>query len=256
MRGGIRATAAVALASVVVLGGGIAGGAAPAARAADQPQLLVSDDGVGFFPEFRGGLFDEAGVLVPQDEVEASLWLRNDSSAAAELRISVSSISTSSAELASSMTLTTVDADRGSRRESDLGLLQRCDVLVPSRPLAAGATTRIDFMITMLDVPQKVAQDEFADFSLSAVLRDAAAGPLPSSACDEDGVDIPVAVDDPVESGGADLPAAAVPAAASGAERLGTTGSSPSGWVVAAGSLLGLGFLLVAGRRRRREDES
>lgn len=250
MHGVIRATAAVLAATVLALGGALAA-SAPAAQAAGQPQLLVSDDGISFFPEFGGGLFDDAGILVPQDVVEASLWLRNDSSTAAELRISVSSISTSSAELASSITLTTVDADRGSRSESDLGLLQRCDVLVPSRTLAAGATTRIDFMITMLDVPEKIAQDEFADFSLSAALRDSAAGPLPSRACDENGVEIPIAVDDPADAGGV-----ALPAAASGAERLGTTGSSPSGWVVAAGALLGLGFLLVAARRRRREDES
>lgn len=215
-------------------------------------ELLVSRDGVTFTPELSGGLFDDADVLVPRDSVDSSLWLRNDTTEPAQVRISVAQVATSSTELADSITFMTTDVARGTRYETDFSLMRRCDVVLQSRVLSAGATMRVDFNITMLDVAERIAQSEFGSVTLRAAMRDAAAGPLPSEACDTAGVDIPIDGGE-VDPGPGTQPAAG---AVTDPTRLGATGTEVRGWLIAAGTLLGFGLILVASRRRREKEES
>lgn len=212
--------------------------ASPAAAA--EQQLLVSSDGIHFTPGLDGGLFDDTEKLVPGQAITASLWLRNATEVPAELRVSVNDMAMSSPQLASSLNITAVDTGRGTTVSSDVDELRQCDIIVPSRRVGAGRTVRIELTLRMLDVDRQIAQNELGSWSMRAAMRDGAAGPFPASACEDDGVDVPI---DPGFAGGAD------------AERLGTTGTdAPTGWAVLAGALVAFGVLLIA-RRRRREPE-
>ena len=197
-------------------------------------ELLVSDDGVTFGTTFSGRLFDDVGVMVPEDTVTASFWVMNPTVDPASMRVSVEQMVVSSPALATSMTLSTWDQGTGLTSTTQLDTLAECDVVVPGQTLPGGAIIRVDMTITMLSVTGHVAQGQLGVLNFLAAMRDAAAGPFPASACDDEGVLIT-----------SNLPA-----------QLGHTGSDlPTGWLAAGGALLGFGILLVIARRRRNRDD-
>jgi LPXTG-motif cell wall-anchored protein len=197
-------------------------------------ELLVSDDGVNFTTTFSGGLFDDAGVMVPEDVVTASFWVKNPTVDPASVRVSVQDLVVSSPVLATSLTLSTWDEGTGTTSTQQLDTLAECDVVVPGQTIAGGAIIRVDMTITMLSVTNQVAQGQLGELNFLAAMRDAAAGPFPASACDDEGVLIT-----------SNLPA-----------QLGHTGSDlPTDWLAAGGALLGFGILLVFARRRRNRDD-
>jgi LPXTG-motif cell wall-anchored protein len=197
-------------------------------------ELLVSDDGVTFGTTFSGGLFDDVGVMVPEDTATASFWVKNPTVDPASMRVSVEQMVVSSPVLATSMMLTTWDEGTGLTNTSQLSTLAACDVVVPGQIIPGGAIVRVDMTITMLSVTGHVAQGQLGVLNFLAAMRDSAAGPFPASACDDEGVLIT-----------SNLPA-----------QLGHTGSDlPTGWLAAAGALLGFGILIVLARRRRNRDD-
>ena len=224
------AASVLALAIGVTLGGGVS-----SAQAAG-PQVLVSADGITFTPNVTVGLFDDIGILVPQDVETRSVWVRNPLSTPVQMRISVAGISTSSLEFAQSVTLTSADPASGTSVTESLADLARCDVVVGSRPVAAGATMRFDLSIAMLDVTDQVAQQENGSLSFLVGMRDAAAGAFPANACNDVNVAIPAA--DP--PGGLVI----------------TGADMPYDWFAVAAALIGFGLLLVWRRRRERAEES
>ena len=224
------AASVLALAIGVTLGGGVS-----AAQAAG-PQVLVSADGITFTPNVTVGLFDDIGILVPQDVETRSVWVRNPLSTPVQMRISVAGISTSSLEFAQSVTLTSADPASGTSVTESLADLARCDVVVGSRAVAPGATVRFDLSISMLDVADQIAQDENGNLSFLVGMRDAAAGAFPANACDDVNVAIPAA--DP--PGGLVI----------------TGADMPYDWFALATALIGFGLLLVWRRRRERAEES
>ena len=66
---------AKAAASVLAVAAAVTLGVAAPAQAAG-PQVLVSADGVTFTPNVTVGLFDDVGILVPQDVETRSIWVR------------------------------------------------------------------------------------------------------------------------------------------------------------------------------------
>jgi LPXTG-motif cell wall-anchored protein len=220
---------------LLAVAGSVAG--ASAASAADPAEILVSTDGATYTTTLAGGLFDDIGLLVPQDSESKSLWIKNPLNTSVSMRVSVSDIMTSSAEWAESVTLTSERA--GGIPTTELFTdLDKCDVIVPITAIAAGATVRVDFAIDMLDVDNVVAQNQTGSLDFKVAMRDGAAGAFPASACDDSGVVVPV-VDPPANPG-----------------NLAITGAElPTDWLVAAGVMLGFGLLLLV-RRRRRSAES
>jgi LPXTG-motif cell wall-anchored protein len=197
-------------------------------------ELLVSDDGITFGTSLSGGLFDDVGLMVPEDTATASFWVMNPTVDPASMRVSVEQMVVSSPALATSMTLSTWDQGTGLTSTTQLDTLAECDVVVPGQTLPGGAIIRVDMTITMLSVTGHVAQGQLGVLNFLAAMRDAAAGPFPASACDDEGVLIT-----------SNLPA-----------QLGHTGSDvPTGWLAAGGALLGFGILLVFARRRRNRDD-
>ena len=224
------AASVLAIALGVTLGGGVSEAQAVG------PQVLVSADGVTFTPNVTVGLFDDIGILVPQDVETRSVWVRNPLSTPVQMRISIAGISTSSLEFAQSVTLTSADPAAGTSTTQSLADLVRCDVVVGSRPVPAGTTMRFDLSVAMLDVTDQVSQSENGSLSFLVGMRDAAAGAFPANACDDVNVAIPAA--DP--PGGLVI----------------TGADMPYDWFALATALIGFGLLLVWRRRRERAEES
>ena len=219
---------------LLAVAGSLAGASAASAAPAE---ILLSTDGSTFSTTLDGGLFDDMGLLVPQDSETKSLWIKNPLTTSVSMRMSISDIVTSSAEWADSVTLTSERAG-GTPTTELFSDLAKCDILVPITALAAGAVVRVDLTIDMLDVPGLVAQEQTGSLAFKVAMRDGAAGAFPASACDDSGVVVPV-VDPPANPG-----------------NLAITGAElPTDWLVAAGVLLGFGVLLLV-RRRRRSEES
>ncbi|WBU39145.1 LPXTG cell wall anchor domain-containing protein [Homoserinibacter sp. YIM 151385] len=240
MGAGIVRRAIAGLAIAVTAAAGLA--LAPATSAsASGGQLLVSDDGVNFFSGFGGGLFEDMEALAPLGSHTRSIWIRNATGDDAQLRISVADVSILSPELASNLSITADDVSRGWETTTMFDELRRCDIVVPSRLIRAGRTMRVDFSVAMLDVDGMTAQLKAGSLRLRAAMRDGAAGPFPADACEDDGVDVPFVPVDPAGAGGPSM--------------LGHTGTEVSGWFVGAAALVGVGLLLVLGRRRRRAED-
>ena len=227
-----RVLAAFATALGLVASINLVAAPSPASAATE---LLVSADGVTFGTSLPGGLFDGVGPMVPEDTATASFWVKNPTVDLASFRVSVQDMIVSSPVLATSMTLSTWDQGTGMTNTSQLDTLAVCDVVVPGQSLPGGAIIRVDMTITMLSVTGSTAQGQIGELNFLAAMRDATAGPFPSSACDDEGVLIT-----------SNLPA-----------QIAHTGSDlPTGWLSAGGALLGLGVLLVVSRRRKRDDEA
>jgi len=231
----MRRALAVIVVGFLAVAGSLVG---VSAASADPPaEILVSTDGSTFSNALKGGLFDDMGLLVPLDSDTKSLWIKNPLQRSVSIRMSISDIVSSSAEWAEHVTLTSERAG-GTPTTELFSDLAKCDVVVPVTSLAAGAVTRVDLTIRVLDIPTTVAQTKTGWLGFKVAMRDGAAGAFPASACDDSGVVVPVA-DPPANPG-----------------NLAITGAElPTDWLVAAGVLLGFGVLLLV-RRRRRSEES
>src|SRR6187551_2285952 len=114
---------------------------------AEDPQILVSDDGVNFTPSLTDGLFDGLGLLIPLESIESSLWVRNTSTVDGSLRLSIDELTTTSSVFTSNLTLT---AESGNETWTwTLDELAVCGVVIPTLPVPAGATVRIDLTVAM-----------------------------------------------------------------------------------------------------------
>ena len=221
----------------------IAGNAAPA-NAADRPEILISSDGVRYKHTLDSGLFDGFGLIVPGDSDTAVFWVKNPTGGDVETRVSVRDFVAPSAAFAQVVTLSSWDSVSDTTGEMAMADISDCRVVVPSRSLAPGEVVEVRLQLSMLDVADRVAQDDRGALSFVVSMRDGEAGPFPPSACDDDAVLL-----DP------DAEAAAAAARAAELRRLAMTGSDlPTPVIVAAGVLIGSGLFLVARRRRRRED--
>ena len=238
MRGRIRALGVrIAVAAVAGL---IASTASTVPAYAAGPEIQVSPDGVHFASSMTDGLFDDIGLLVPQDSETAPLWVKNPTTTPVAMRVSIGAISASDQIFSNNLELTTIDSIAGVSRTSLLSDLSKCDVVVQSITVPAGSTVRVDFTIDMLDSPDLVAQNDLASLEFLVGMRDAEAGAFPASACDDVSVVVP----------GTDPPTAGPHGP------LAITGVDPTNWLILAGVIGGIGFLLLARRRRRESEES
>jgi LPXTG-motif cell wall-anchored protein len=252
---GRRAAASALGIAALVMSLAISGVAAPAhASAGATPivpvDLLLSTDGVTFTTTLTAGLFDGVGLLVPRGSQQAALWVRNPTAAPAEVRVSAHDVLLPAGGYADDVTLSAWNSGTGDTLSRTLRTLDRCGVVVPSQPIAAGGTMKLVVTFTMADVPGTVDQGASARLGLRVAMRDAAAGPFAESPCDDPGTVVPVLPTTPATS----APATSVVAST---RILAHTGVEPPAPVlVVGGLLLGVGIFLLLARRRRREEDS
>lgn len=210
--------------------------AAPAASAAP-PEILVSTDGFNFAPDSSVQLFDDLALIVPGDVMAAQLWVRNNSSTTALMRVAVDDLVVPSPAFGAAITLSSTL--NGFSHASSLTGLSNCQVIVQPQSIPAGGTVRVDFEVLMNSATSgSDAQGETASLSFVVTAHEWAAGPLP----EDDGCS--------PGAGGTGSEGSSSPS------RLPWTGAE--GVTVAFGSavaLLTAGILFVVVRRRRRDDE-
>ena len=223
----LRALSVTALAAIALVLG-----AAQAAEA-DDGGVVVSADGVTFSSTLPGGVFRSA-VLVPGARQTATLYVKNDSSVPAELFVTVAGIDASSPEFAGALTLSAASSALPAGPTIPLDGVAPCATLLIEM-LAPGEVTRLSLTLGMLDVGLQVAQGDTLAATIGVALQQSDTAVAPVSACDLDGVQLPVLSlpDDDVALVGDRI---LYPA------------------LMTAGALLGAGVLFVVARRRRKQD--
>jgi len=99
-----RLSAAVGIAVVLAL--------APAVTASAAGQLELSNDGVTFGTTLAAPVFSPSPVLVPMQSASSSFWVRNASTVAAYLRLTLVDSSWNSWDYGSGVTLTAAVPDK------------------------------------------------------------------------------------------------------------------------------------------------
>jgi LPXTG-motif cell wall-anchored protein len=219
----------IALGAVLAVGFGSASGAA----ASDE--LLLSRDGVHYSPVLDGGLFDGAGSLVPGHAVAASLWIKNPSSEATALRMSVHDVAWSSSALSRALTLTTAVGTPGVGGSTSTAIVpQSCAVLTSVSSVPAGKSVHIDVRLAMADVAETTAQSNHVALNFLVAMKGQSGGPFGASACNDEGEVIGATTYRTVAS---------------------TGGTVPVPLIVGGGLLIGVGIFLVARRRKPAEHD-
>lgn len=247
VRLGGGAAVAVAGAALALLVPAAAAAASDSAEAS--PQVLVSENGVEFGESIPGALFTDIGALVPGDVVTDSVWFLNPTDAPATLRVSARNSQVSSEVWANDAEFEIWNSGTRTAESLTIGDLRGCAVLVPMQTVPAGEAIEIALELSIGDWPADAGQNGSARFELLASMRDAEAGPFAASACEDDGVIVDVGDGAP----GADGAGAGTVADADAAGgRLAWTGPTGTGLIaVVAGTLVGLGALVISARRRR-----
>ena len=182
------------LAAVLLLTGGVGilGGAlSPVAVAAQaQPEILVSSDGVHYSTSLDADLFDGLGVLIPGQAQSVTLWVKNPTASAAEMRLSATEVDMPWPDFATNVTMSAADSMGHATSGQTLASLADCEVILGPQRLAAGESVALTLTFALADVPEAVAQNSGASLNLRVAMRDAAAGAFPDSACNDGGVTI------------------------------------------------------------------
>jgi hypothetical protein len=225
----LLATSCVALLAAL----GVAAAAAPA-RAADE--LWLSSDGTTWSTSLGAALFGTPQTIVPGDVVTSALWVRNASSDPARVDLLVASaLGVTPGTLAGDLSLTIdgTPAVGGSRWRGPV--------------LAPGASARIPLVVTFDAASQVTSRLAATSVLDSAILVQVAVGaseapPNPGSSSSAS----------PNPTGSGSMGAARPPASGSGG--LAHTGDDVGRVAVVSFGAIGVGFLLLAARRRSRRD--
>ena len=208
------------------------------AASAEDPRILVSDDGVTFTPTLTSALFDDLGMLIPRESIESSLWVQNTATVDGSLRLRVNDLASASDVFTRSVTLTAMSGNK--TWASTLDELAACDSVIPTLSIPAGEIVRVDLVLAMADVDGLTAQDNSANLAFVVDMRDAQDA-FPAQPCALSG------------NGDGALPAdGALP----GEGALPRTGAD---FIPTAALSLGLlfgGLIILLMRRRRRSEES
>ena len=234
-RNRIRRYVAAAILVLVALGLTTATGTA---ASAEDPRILVSGDGVTFTPTLTSALFDELGMLIPQESIESSLWVKNTATTDGSLRLRVKELANAPEVFTRNVTLTAMSGNK--TWTSTLDEFADCDSVIPTLPIPAGETVRVDLVLAMADVDGLTAQDESANLAFAVDMRDAQDA-FPAQACAL------------ADNGDAALPSGGT---LPGEGALPRTGAD---FIPTAALSLGLlfgGLIILLARRRRRSEES
>ncbi|MFT3970351.1 MAG: hypothetical protein QM695_08725 [Micropruina sp.] len=200
------ARAAATLASSLLTLAGFSSATLPAAAAGDR--LLVSRDGVHFTPDSTLPLFDRMGRVVPGDQSTEQVWVKNDSTVDAVLRIDLVGPRTDSPALGAAFWLSTRQPGRPAFvpvtietgvRNGECTVLADGIALRPRQQLRLRLTAGVDRRLS-----ERRGMLGTVRFRLRGVLTEAAGATpvVPGSACQQP----PASSPDPTAPGPDQLP--------------------------------------------------
>jgi hypothetical protein len=222
----------------LAVAGAVLAGLAPATpAAAATPEIVVSSDGSTFTPDLTANVFDDLALIVPGDAMASSVWVRNQSTASALVRVAVTDLVVPSPEFGAAVTLSSTM--NGFTHIASLDSLSDCQVVVETQTVPAGVTVRIDFEVLMSSATSGAdAQGQTASMGFVVTAHDWAAGPFPDA------------------NGCSSMPAGG-PGGGGGAPLLPWTGAGEVlSTVFVALALIGCGALFAVLRRRRDRDRT
>ena len=189
LRPTLRAAVAGVLAALVLM--------MPTPALAANDRLLVSSDGVNFVPNSTFPLFTSMGKVVPGDRQTEHVWVMNNSSSAALLRVDMVDPSADDAYLAAAFSLNVFP--EGGTRSASVTIAQgidngACTVLDAGIRLGAGERLRLD-LTADIDAALAAQQGTLGtvEFQLRGMLTEAIAGEhgAPGSKCIAPAPDVP-----------------------------------------------------------------
>ena len=242
----IRTIAAAALVAGATSGLAVAGVAAPASAAGQD--ILVSSDGIHWSTSLNADLFAATGSLIPKGSQSATLWVKNPTANPAQVRLSARDVTFSSPDISGNVTVGSWNSIDESTLSMTGNKIAKCQVLVNSQPLAAGAVMKAVVTFALGDITGQVAQDAKIGMNVMVAMRDEAAGSFPASACHDDGI-----VVGPTTGGNGTTTATGT----GKVKPLAETGADAATPLLAGAGLAGGGLLFfLIGRRRRKSDKS
>lgn len=254
------------LSAIIAVGIGVFGGASPAsADTADAP-IELSSDGIVWAPFLDGGLFDAFQGAVPGDSSTQSFFVRNPQSYPVTMKTRALDVVSSSAGLASSLTVQGEAGGVALAAPVTLGSLSDCATLAPDLVLGPLAVTKVTITIELPAATGGVtAQTSRGGFDVLLTMQDNAAG-TPDASCEAAGGGAGGGGGGNNNgggnngggghhSGGHHTNSPTVTPAGGVSNPLAFTGVDGAATLFLGGALLALGFLFLIARRRRKTEQ-
>jgi len=202
--------------------------------------ILLSLDRVKWFTTLPGGLFDAMQSVVPGDSAERIFWVKNPLDTPANLQIRAIDIWGSNHEYNESVAIAGFTARGDAGVPVPIAELEHCAAIIPAVVIPPGGEVRVSLTLSMLDVPQRVAQNAAGGFDILVTMY-------------LDGVPHPRNTCDPA-AGSLMTDPAAYPASG-GTASLAFTGSMIAGPLGLSVILIVLGAVFFIVRHRRAKEE-
>jgi hypothetical protein len=196
MRTRIRTALATLAALALATGGAVVGGAAPA-QAAGTVQL--SPDGASYSTTMSGALFSGT-ALVPGDDVAKPFWVRNASTEAAYLRVTLADVTVHDQDFGDQLA---VRASLTGWPGSPVAVTaaQPCYVLSQGPVLPSGSSAKVTTEMQLGDLVGLAGQAGRVSFTLIVTLTSEALNTLPATDCPSTGTTVIGVVGDPATGG-------------------------------------------------------
>lgn len=162
--------------SVASLIGGVVLAVAFADPAIAADELQVSPDGVVYADTLPSPLFDGLPVLVPNDSVASSFFVRNSGPTEAYLAVTIANPTWSDADLANAVTVG-ASAPGNAGRTAVLSSATACTVLLDGYALGAGQSVQVTLRVAIGDLSGTAGQNASAGMDAGLYLTETAGLP-------------------------------------------------------------------------------
>jgi hypothetical protein len=155
-------------------------------------ELEVSLDGSAYSSSPAGSLFTDLARMVPGDEQQNTVRVRNAGTDAGYLRIVVGGVTYTDLDFANALTVQTVVAGAATPPKTPLSLAQPCWVLIEGITVAPGQVVEVDARAELGMLDGTRGQGATATATLTASLSDTTPGSLSPTDCGRPDISVPL----------------------------------------------------------------
>lgn len=165
--------------------------AASAAATATSNGIELSNDGVTYDAQLSAPLYGADLRVIPQSSHDSAFWVRNDSTEVGYLRIVLSDVTGSNADLLGALSLR-ADTPSTVGTPAALTSAQPCRVVTQGSVLAPGDSIRIDTALAVADLTGSAGQNGTVAFRLQVGMSSVDPAGTPATTCVLAGTTVPV----------------------------------------------------------------